>query len=253
MLGDQALKLIIEARNVDATGSFKPYNEEIVRLVLLETRQLNEEIGNILSTVPGGAAYASEAAENDPKLAAQLLTHHLTAQRNKRCLLAYHQHRMDWLKQRFWDRGASIALLLEERDDIKNSSTTKSSSSTDLRSKLSPNELNWLREYSSLVTAYKSEYLDILDVALPLSLSRNSASIADESSSSSSSSAARGQHFSLDFKPPDELMVTVIATRDARDVMTEMGTLNLRKGERMRLRRMEVEGLIVRGWLSVVD
>lgn len=25
MLGDQALKLILEARNVDATGSLKPY------------------------------------------------------------------------------------------------------------------------------------------------------------------------------------------------------------------------------------
>lgn len=108
----------------------------------------------------------------------------------------------------------------------------------ELRAKLSTGELSWLRNYASLLTAYKSEFLDILDIASPLS--------------ASSSSRARGRH-RLEYKPPDELMVTVVAMRDAREVMTEMGTLNLRRGERMRVRRNEVEGLIVRGWLEVAE
>lgn len=234
------------------------HSDEIVRLVLLETRQLYEEIATLLEAVPGGAAYASDAAESDPKLAAQLLTLHLTAQRNKRCLLVYHQYRMDWLKSRLWNRGGSIGLILEERDALggrgasgtgaDGGSKGSHNASTDLRSKLSPHELGWLREYSSLITAYKSEYLDILDVALPLSLSSSAA----RSNADDADGTIPGEDC-YDFKPPDELMVTVVATRDARDVMTEMGTLNLRRGERMRVRRMEVEGLIVRGWLVIAD
>lgn len=161
---------------------------------------------------------------------------------------------MDWLKSRLWHRGGSIGLVLEERDSLSGNRSTgdeKSANSMDLRSKLSPNELKWLREYSSLVTAYKSEYLDVLDVAQPLSLSSASSKRGGQTSTDGTQSISTEE--SYDFKPPDELMVTVIATRDARDVMTEMGTLNLRRGERMRVRRTEVEGLIVRGWLNVVE
>lgn len=133
-------------------------------------------------------------------------------------------------------------MVLEEEEEGGGSSNKNGGTSQiELRSKLSPTELTWLRGYASLVTAYKGEFLDILDIASPLS-----------SSSAAGSSRSQGRHL-LDFKPPDELMVTVVATRDAREVMTEMGMLNLRKGERMRVRRNEVEGLIIRGWLEVMD
>lgn len=157
-----------------------------------------------------------------------------------------------------------MAVLLEERDNTGGTSASvtssksataadgsksmedavdPSSSSATLRSKLSPQELTWLREYSSLLTALKSEYLDLVDVCSPLSTS----------SSSSFTASGATAAMALDYAPPTDLMVTVVATRDARGVMTEMGALNLRRGERMRVKRAEVEALIVRGWLDVVD
>lgn len=96
--------------------------------------------------------------------------------------------------------------------------------SNSLRACLSTAELAWLRDYASLVTAYKGEFLDVLDV-------------------SAGGMAA----------PPRELMVSVLVRRDARDVQTEAGSLNLRKGERMRVRRSDVELLITLGWMEVVD
>lgn len=161
---------------------------------------------------------------------------------------------MEWLKRKLWEKGGSVALVLEEEEQGGGGPAAVGASnggqggpsagagggvskahSVELRVKLSAAELTWLRNYASLLTAYKSEFLDILDIASPLS----------------SSSARRGG--GLDYKPPDELMVTVVAMRDAREVMTEMGTLNLRRGERMRVRRNEVEALIVRGWLEVAE
>lgn len=231
--------------------------------MLHETNQLSTQLSNLLNTLPPGVE-PSIAAERDSQLAAQMLTLHHSINRNKRCLLAYHQFRMDWLKGKLWQRGGSLAVLLEERDNTGGTSASvtssksatsadgsksmedavdPSSSSATLRSKLSPQELTWLREYSSLLTALKSEYLDLVDVCSPLS------------TSSSSSIAASGATaaMALDYAPPTDLMVTVVATRDARGVMTEMGALNLRRGERMRVKRAEVEALIVRGWLDVVD
>lgn len=254
-------------------------SDSLVRLVLLETRQLSQSLSNILATLPPGLDPAL-AAERDLSLGAQLLTLHHAVQRNKRCLLSYHEYRASWLKRRLWERGGGLALVLEEKDITVSTVAGAASStgaarsfaatcSTELRARLSPHEIIWLRNYSDLVTAYKAEFLDIVDVAGPLT-SRSAAGAAAKQGSGSNGTSGGGTSSSVSsagveaggvatavstywYAPPSELMVTVVATRDARDVMTEMGTLNLRSGERMRVRRQEVEGLIVRGWLEVVD
>lgn len=246
-------------------------SDSLVRLVLLETRQLSQSLASILSTLPPGLDPAL-AAERDLSLGAQLLTLHHAVQRNKRCLLAYHEHRATWLKRRLWDKGGGLALVLEERDNTASAVSSLTSSGADgeaasgggggggsgssnggseLRSRLSPHEITWLRNYADLVTAYKAEFLDIVDVAGPLT--SRSASSGKASGKGGEGLGSGGGADSYWYAPPTELMVTVVATRDARDVMTEMGTLNLRRGERMRVKRQEVEGLIVRGWLDVVD
>ncbi|CAO1616542.1 unnamed protein product [Parajaminaea phylloscopi] len=279
MYGDQAARLVLDCRNSEATGSLKPYNDSLVRLILLETRQLSQSLSSILATLPPGLD-PTLAAEKDLALGAQLLTLHHAVQRNKRCLLAYHEHRANWLKRKLWEKGGGLALMLEEKDNTasavgssssstdadRSSAASATLSSSELRSRLSPHEINWLRSYADLVTAYKAEFLDIVDVAGPLTSrsasgagggQRQTAGGAGSSSGPSSSgtetSGRGGGASSCWYGPPLELMVTVVATRDARDVMTEMGTLNLRRGERMRVKRQEVEGLIVRGWLDVVD
>ena len=54
-------------------------------------------------------------------------------------------------------------------------------------------------------------------------------------------------------RPPDDLMISVVVTRDAHSVETERGTLHLRAGERLYVRRDEVEALLLRGWLRETD
>ena len=135
------------------------------------------------------------------------------------------------------EQDSSAAASAKATATVTNSSTT-STTTGDLRSKLSPAELTWLRNYASLITAYKSEFLDVLDVAAPLH----------------TTGTGNGALAQINgYKPPEDLMVTVVVMRDAKGVMTEMGQLNLRRGERMRVRRTEVEGLIIRGWVQVMD
>ncbi|KDN38445.1 hypothetical protein K437DRAFT_259393 [Tilletiaria anomala UBC 951] len=215
MFGDLGLSLVAECRSSEATGTIRPYNDELVRMVMLETRQLQEIINTLLSNVPGGA----DEADRNPALAAQLVTHHLSALRNKRCLLAYHRFRMQWLQRRLWSTGGTLDLVLNDDQG----------GSQGLRHKLSPAELSSLRSYAALVTSFKGEYLDVMDICASLS----------------SDAAGPG--------PPKELMVTVVAQVDAADVMTEGGTLNLRKGEPMRVRRSEIEPLLLRGWVAILD
>ncbi len=202
--------------SADVLLTWHACSDELVRLVLLETRQLRNVVLALVSEWPRGAA----EADTNPALAMQLLTHHLSALRNKRCLLAYHKWRMDWLQRRLWAAGGTLDLVLD--DD-------QGAGAQGLRSKLSPSELSHLRSYAALVTDYKVVYLDVTDVCASLS----------------SDPAGPG--------PPKELMVTVVAQVDAKEVMTEAGVLNLRRGERMRVRRTEIEPLLLRGWLAVIE
>ena len=193
-------------------------SDELVRTVLLETRQLQAVINTLLANVPGG----TQEAEANPSLAAQIVIHHVAAVRNKRCLLAYHRWRMQWLQRRLWSVGATLDLVL---DDDQGTGVRGQG----LRNRMSPAELSYLRTYAALITDYKAQFLDVTDICASL------------------------YSDSLGPGPPKELMVTVVAQIDAKEVMTEAGTLNLRKGERMRVRRSEIEPLLLRGWMSVAE
>lgn len=235
-----------------------------MRLVLLETRQLHTQL------VPlADAARAASGSGADPALAAQLVTLHLQAYRNKRCMLVYHNQRLEWLKRRVWDKAGALALVLDE-DQPPNAGGEADVLS--IRPLLDHTELEWLRAYSGLVGLYKDTYLDVLDVTLPLATgvghARHDGHI---QSARQTAASARNALGGASFAPgaavsvyakitppntlraPDDLMITVLVTRDAQDVETERGTMQLRAGERLYVRRDEVEPLLLRGWLRQVD
>lgn len=152
--------------------------------------------------------------------------------------------------------GLTLDSMADKTLSLSNSSTSNNNSrgggggggeelSITLRSRISPSELNFLKSYSNLITSYKSDLLDVLDLTAPLSGSSNPKSLLGNGN--------EDEENGFDFGPPTELMVTVLSLKDARDVQTERGGLNLRKGERLRVRREEVQSLITRGWLRVVD
>jgi GINS complex subunit 1 len=93
----------------------------------------------------------------------------------------------------------------------------------DLRSALSPQEMDFLKGYNNLLLDYKQEFLDVLDLTAGID------------------------------RPPGELMVDVRVVRDAGEVVLEGGErVDFRKGERFRLERSGVERLIVQGFLEEV-
>lgn len=222
MFGDLALKLVQEARAAQVNQTLPPYNDELIRLILLETRQLHAHISKLLES--------GSNVEQDEGLAAQLVTHHAAAQRNKRCLLAYQNCRLEFIKSVVWQKGGSLDLALNHVIEIPGHASDTQQKTT-LRSRLSPSEVDFIRGYAQLNLAYKTDFLDIVDVAAPLQRTLR----AD------------------DVGPIRELMVSVVSNVDARDVQTERGSVTLRKGNRMRVLRSEIENLITRGWLTVVD
>lgn len=113
--------------------------------------------------------------------------------RNKRCLLAYHRTRTDKLEEMVWN-GSDIADLAAQQQrgpngghhgaaDIGNGEGNTSS--------LSPEEEEYLRQYSDLLAAYKGQWTDI-DLTGSL-------------------------------EPPRDLFIDVRVLKDAGDIQTEYG------------------------------
>lgn len=53
-------------------------------------------------------------------------------------------------------------------------------------------------------------------------------------------------------QPPKDLHVLVRVVRDCGEIQTELGNINFKKGERYMVRRVDIEHLIVQGYLEEV-
>lgn len=218
MYGDLALQLITGShRSTLATTPQLPLPKYALPLILsicLETRQLGTSITTAAET------HGQVSLSQDRALVCNLTVQHLAARRNKRCLLAYLQNRVGGIKERWWDAGGGLAYLLSP---ASNASVNPDSDAPDLRSALSPQELDFLRGYNNLLLDYKSDFLDVLDLTAGID------------------------------RPPGELMVDVRVIKDAGEVVLEGGErVDFRKGERFRLARSAIERLIVQGFLEEV-
>ncbi|KAK1927326.1 hypothetical protein DB88DRAFT_477622 [Papiliotrema laurentii] len=222
MYGDQALQLVTAShRSTLSTTPQLPLPKYALPLILsicLETRQLGQSIST------AAEQHGQVSLSQDRALVCNLTVQHLAARRNKRCLLAYLSTRVGGIKERWWDAGGGLAYLLSS---TSNTSGTNASGvdgeAPDLRSALSPQELDFLRGYNNLMLDYKSDFLDVLDLSAGID------------------------------KPPSEFMVDVRVIKDAGEVILEGGErVEFRKGERFRLPRSQVERLIIQGFLEEV-
>ncbi|KAI6157170.1 hypothetical protein BKA82DRAFT_13258 [Pisolithus tinctorius] len=156
------------------------YNDNLVRSVIREQRDL----------------------ENPA-----LLIYRTAIVRNKRCLLAYHKHRMDRLRDMYWVAGGALPHILSNQG---------------IRSKLSPHEVDFLRQYSASVMDYRAEFSNELDITASIT------------------------------HPPKDLHVLVRVVRDCGVIQTELGSIDFQKGQRFMVRRADIEHLIVQGYLEEV-
>ena len=86
----------------------------------------------------------------DESAAAFLRIAHATIQRDRRCLLAYHHHRLLKVKQLVWDTRAEGA--------------GNKPAPREIRDNLSPDEQLAFKQYAALVYRYKSYFDDFVDL-----------------------------------------------------------------------------------------
>lgn len=194
--GALATQLVQESRRSSATDTLLKYNDGLVRALLREQRDLERLV---------------EAAHNpDGTPAPEIILYIAIINRNKRCLLAYHTHRLARLKALFWAAGGALHLLL----------STAAPGPADVRAKLSPHEVDFLRSYGESVLTFANG----LDVDL----------------------------FPPVLHPPKDLHVAVRVARECGVIQTEVGAIDFKKGHRYHVRRSDVEHLIVQGFLEEV-
>lgn len=186
--GDLATQLVLEARRSTANDLLLKYNGELVRSIIREQRELDK-------------------LADSPDVSPALLIFQTAILRNKRCLLAYHKHRLDRLRDMYWAVGGALPHLL---------------SNPDIRSKLSPHEVDFLREYSASVMDYRAGFSNELDITASIT------------------------------HPPKDLHVLVRVVRDCGVIQTELGSIDFQKGQRFMVRRADIEHLIVQGYLEQV-
>jgi len=191
---DLATQLITESRRSTASDTLFKYNDPLVRQIIREQRQLEAFMQSIPQTFTGESPAP--------------LIYQAAILRNKRCLLAYHKHRIERLKDMYWAVGGALPHLL---------------SSADIRSRLSPLEVDFLKKYNSQVMDFRSEFSDELDIMAGIT------------------------------EPPKDLNVLVKVIRDCGVIQTELGSIDFRKGQRFMVRRADIEHLIVQGYLEEVQ
>ncbi|RMJ23366.1 hypothetical protein PHISP_05752 [Aspergillus sp. HF37] len=159
----------------------------------------------------------------DPAIACALLVDHLAIRRNKRCLLAYHRVRAQKLEDLCW-LGVDVLEQgrLDEDDDDggleQHDRQGQGQGHAGNQNSPSPEEEEYFRAYSDLLAAYKGQWTDV-DLTGSL-------------------------------EPPRDLFVDVRVLRDAGEIQTEYGVINLTKNSQLYVRHGDVERLIAQGFLE---
>lgn len=195
--GDLATQLVMESRRSTQTDTLLKYNDSLVRSLIREQRDL-EKAAESLET--------GLREEQGPPPA--LLIIQTAISRNKRCLLAYHSHRIDRLRDLYWTVGGALPHILNDQD---------------IRSKLSPHEVDYIRQYNSSVMEFRGEFSHELDITASIT------------------------------NPPKDLHVLVHVVKDCGVIQTELGSIDFQKGQRFMVRRADIEHLIVQGYLEEVS
>jgi len=173
------------AKRTQSLAHLPPYQTEMVRAATREVRDLDKDVATILEPFAGSFNPSTE-----PATACALLVNHLCMRRNKRCLLAYHRTRTDKLEEMCW--GGIDVLERQQQQSNQASGDGGAAMGADTNtSSLSPEEEEYVRQYSDLLAAYKGQWTDI-DLTGSL-------------------------------EPPKDLFIDVRVLKDAGEIQTEYG------------------------------
>jgi len=195
--GELGTQLLVESRRSTQTDTLLKYNDSLVRSIIREQRDLEKSLLSQIAKTP----------ENETPPPAVIIIQ-TAILRNKRCLLAYHAHRLDRLRDLYWTVGGALPHILSDPD---------------MRSKLSPHEVDYLRSYHASAMDFRGEFSNELDIMASITV------------------------------PPKELHVSVKVVKDCGVIQTELGAIDFKRGQRFMVRRADIEHLIVQGYLEEVS
>ncbi|KAK7193381.1 DNA replication protein psf1 [Paraphaeosphaeria sporulosa] len=213
MYGEIGNKLVQHAKRTQSLAHLPPYQTELVRAVTREVRDLDKDVATILEPFAGSFNPSTE-----PATACALLVNHLCMRRDKRCLLAYHRTRTDKLEEMCWS-GIDVLERQQQLSQKGGADGAGAQMGTDgAGSSLSPEEEEYVRQYSDLLASYKGQWTDI-DLTGSL-------------------------------EPPKDLFIDVRVLKDAGEIQTEYGAITLTKNSQFFVRQGDVERLIQQGYLQ---
>jgi len=195
-------QLATECKRSRATQTLYKYNDALVREICREIRAFDTALSDTLSSMSHLHANDIPQTELCAMTMLQAMLEH-----NKRCLLAYHNYRISLLKEMFWDLGGALPQIL---GDVQ------------IRGKLSPHEVDFLREYGRATMDWREDVLDVLDLSMGVTT------------------------------PPKDINIHVIVKKDCGVINTELGEIDFRKGQRYLVRKGDIEQLILQGYLKEV-
>ncbi|ORX66571.1 GINS complex, Psf1 component [Linderina pennispora] len=164
MLGDECFKLAKEAKDV-TPDHIPAYNEELVRLVTQESRYLWRRVVELIQATESSSQQSSSGVfspsqstskpdlssqpfSNDPadvsrsmeseNMQGQVALYVHTIERNKRCLMAYHRKRAEFLQSLLWAVHLAPTMVPQN-----------------VSQRLAPEEQNYAREYAKLNMKYR--------------------------------------------------------------------------------------------------
>ncbi|CAI7573685.1 DNA replication complex GINS protein [Penicillium digitatum] len=210
MYGELGNKLVQHAKRTQSLAHLPPYQTEIVRAVTREVRDLDRDVTRLLEPFEG--AFNPSA---DPAIACALLVDHLCMRRNKRCLLAYHRVRTEKLEELCW---TGVDILEQQQPSEDGGAAQHTALGASGHSSLSPEEEEYFRQYGDMLAAYKGQWTDV-DLTGTL-------------------------------EPPKDLFIDVRVLKDAGEIQTEYGVINLTKNSQLYVRQGDVERLIAQGFLE---
>ncbi|KAL1924902.1 uncharacterized protein VTP21DRAFT_4556 [Calcarisporiella thermophila] len=150
MYGEEATKLIRETKRNQHAEYLLPYDHDRVRSVCRENRSLYEEAHQIIGKLKVIQKQLQTQDEHDPQVnlahyngqLCSIMIHKLAINRNKRCLMAYHHHRVNRLRELAWKLG---------RLPTMDTNTTVTSRVED----------EFFARYMELVHRYKTRYAEV--------------------------------------------------------------------------------------------
>ncbi|OJJ82120.1 DNA replication protein PSF1 [Aspergillus glaucus CBS 516.65] len=212
MYGELGNKLVQHAKRTQSLVHLPPYQTEMVRAVTRELRDLDRDVTRLLTPFEGSFNPSAQ-----PAIACALLVDHLCMRRNKRCLLAYHRVRTEKLEELCW-KGVDLLEQQLPEDSLQQGQQESVLGQVGNHSSLSPEEEEYFRLYGDMLAAYKGQWTDV-DLTGSL-------------------------------EPPQDLFIDVRVLKDAGEIQTEYGVINLTKNSQLYVRQGDVERLIAQGFLE---